>query len=626
MLAHGENDKKMNGKDNKPNINNNEVNYILKDDLKMDKNNSPCDKCLSHNGELSFIFSCSHNICIMCIFNYFISNNFKGLNYEFITLNCPKCKYGSAKFDLEVWINILDQMYSKHNKNKDNTDSNKYCNIHKNNETTKYCNQCKKYLCQLCLKNNHNKICNHTLIDKEKIPYNLPNRDMGNIDNNYKEFLQNLRKMENLFYDKIENEYILKKTKIDDLIRRLNQLLADYIIQMNIFQKNMQNIFYVINISYYNYFNIIKSEKSKDIMASNRLIDIKFINQNTLDVADLSNYFHKKLQEINNKLNTNKENNHPKIFDYELLWSQSEPKKKLILKESKENKEKSDSITKILELKKSKGLAACQINGALNIWDVIEKKVNFRFQGHKSAIWSLIETSNGYLISGSSDKTLKIWDILNRKEKCISTLKGHKGTVFCIGEIDNDKIISGSEDSTLKIWDIQKGRMQCIITFDDPNKSKINSLIILKQTNFVLTGNDDNLIKIWNINNSCGYVTNYLDGHSCTVWCIVNFLEDELLASGSSDNMIKIWDLVNLKFLYSLEGHENTISSIIILRNELLASSSWDNTCKIWNLTTRSCLYTLIGHKDIVWGIIELENGDIASCSNDKSIIIWEKQ
>ena len=158
MLAHGENDKKLNGKENKPNVNDDEVNYLLKEDLKMDKNNSPCDKCISHNGELSFIFSCSHNICIMCIFNYFISSNFKGLNYEFISINCPKCKYGAAKFDLEVWIKILDQMYSKNNKNKDNIDSNAFCNVHKNNKTTKYCNQCKKYLCQVCLKNNHNKI------------------------------------------------------------------------------------------------------------------------------------------------------------------------------------------------------------------------------------------------------------------------------------------------------------------------------------------------------------------------------------------------------------------------------------------------------------------------------------
>ncbi len=625
-----ENEKKLSETTEQINKNEEIINAIIKEELEKEKGNSKCDKCLSDNEELTFSFSCTHNICITCMFNFFISNKFKGLNLDYISLNCPQCKFGYAKFSMEIWINLLNQIYFKQNNNKDtdNTNTAHTCKIHKDEQIIKYCNKCKKYLCEICLKSNHINMHNHRLIDKEKMPYCLPYDNLTNINSKYKEFQDNLTKIENLFYDKIENEYILKKTKIEDLIRKLNLFLSDYIVQMNLFQKSMENIFYILNISYYNYyFNNANNENNKDILISNELVDVKFISKNTTDISDLINYFYKKLLELNNKIKIeqNKEKKDQNIFDYELIWSDLEPKKKIILKESKDDKEKLDSITKILELKKSEGLATCQINGVLNIWEINEKKICFRFKGHNSAIWSLMETSDGYLVSGSSDKTIKIWDCVNRKENCIATLKGHKGTIYCIAEIDNNKIISGSEDSTLKIWDIQKSKMQCVLTLNDPNKSKINSIIVLKETSFVLTGNDDNLIKIWNINDDSGFVTNYLEGHSCTVWCLVVFSDDELLASGSSDNLVKIWDLVNLKLLYSLEGHENTISSIIVLRNELLASSSWDNTCKIWNLNARNCLYTLVGHKDIVWGIIELQNGDIATCSNDKSIIIWEK-
>ena len=630
------NENKLNNKSNISNNNDIIRKYILDEDLKNQNNNNPCDKCLSHknnnnnkndNNNTTFLFSCSHNICLICMFNYFISNNFKGLDFEYITLNCPICKYGSAKFSLEVWINILNQILQKQNKNNIDINKNKYCNIHKNNEIIKYCNQCKIYLCELCLKEKHNNVYGHTIIDKNKTAF-IPYDQLINNNNEYKEFEQNLRKKENIFYEKLENEYIIKKTKIDDLIRRLNQLLNDYTIQMNIFQKNIQNIFYIINISYFNYFSNLNKDKDKNknknqnITLSNKLIDIKFISQNNIDITSISNFFYKKIQEINNN-----ENIPQKKFDYELIWSESEPKKKYVLKYNREDKEKADSIVKILELKKSEGLVSCQVNGALDVWDIFDKEIIFKFKGHKSAIWSLIETSEGLLISGSSDKTLKIWDIINREENCISTLKGHKGTIYCIAEIEKDKIISGSEDTTLKIWNINKDKMQCILTLNEPNKSKINCLISLKQTNFILTGNDDNIIKIWNISliSGNGYVNNILEGHSCTVWCLVNFSDDEFLASGSSDNTIKIWDLINLKYLYSLEGHENTISSIIVLKNGLLGSSSWDNTSKIWNLNTRSCIYNLIGHKDIVWNILELKNGNFATCSNDKTIIIWEK-
>ena len=599
--------------------------YLINTEL-LNNQNSTCDKCLSHKEELTYLFSCSHNICLIDMFTNFISNNFKGLEFDFITLDCPVCKLGSAKFGIEIWINILNHIFLQKNPyfEKKNLEINKYCNIHKKNVIIKYCPICKKDLCDLCIKNNHKGFIGHNLIDKNKMD-NLAFDYFNALGNEYKQFGEELRKIGNIFFEKIENEYIIKKTKIDDLIRRLNQLLTEYTIQMNIFQKNMQNIFYIINISYFNYFNMMKNnEKTKDVNLTNKLIDVKFIAKYNIDINDISNYFFKKAQEALNA--KDKSSYSPKIFNFELIWSDTQPKKKLILNSSKE--EKLEGITKIIELKysHSHNLVSSQVNGALDIWDLKEKDIIFRFKGHKSSIWSMIETSEGYIVTGSSDKTLKIWDPINLKENSIANLKGHKGCIYSIAQIEKNKIISGSEDATMKIWDIEKNKMQCIATYNDPNESKINSLTVLNQSNFVITGNDDNLIKIWNINPNYGFVTNVMKGHNCTVWCLLNFSEDELLASGSSDNVIRIWDLVNLKYLFSLNGHENTISSIVLLQNELMASSSWDKTCKIWNLNSRSCLYTLSGHKDIIWNVIELENGDIVTCSNDKSIIIWEKK
>jgi hypothetical protein len=80
----------------------------------------------------------------------------------------------------------------------------------------------------------------------------------------YKAFEENLRKKENIFYEKIENDYILKKIKIEELIRKLNILLNELTLKMNFFQKSMQNIFHIINISYYLYFNSLKKEQDKN--------------------------------------------------------------------------------------------------------------------------------------------------------------------------------------------------------------------------------------------------------------------------------------------------------------------------------------------------------------------------
>jgi WD40 repeat protein len=68
--------------------------------------------------------------------------------------------------------------------------------------------------------------------------------------------------------------------------------------------------------------------------------------------------------------------------------------------------------------------------------------------------------SNERLISGSSDSTIKIWNILSGE--CLKTLKGHSGPIWSIQLITNDRVISCSNDKTIKIWDLSTG--QCVGT------------------------------------------------------------------------------------------------------------------------------------------------------------------
>ena len=56
------------------------------------------------------------------------------------------------------------------------------------------------------------------------------------------------------------------------------------------------------------------------------------------------------------------------------------------------------------------------------------------------------------VVSGSSDKTLKIWDTTSGDE--VLTLRGHDSRVACVAfSPDGTRIVSGSYDNTLKVWD-----------------------------------------------------------------------------------------------------------------------------------------------------------------------------
>ncbi len=83
-----------------------------------------------------------------------------------------------------------------------------------------------------------------------------------------------------------------------------------------------------------------KIENKNKIILNDKLLDIKFISQNTIDLNDLSIYFNKKLNSFDSAINLsdskdnidNIESDISKIFNYELIWSESPPKKKIYIK------------------------------------------------------------------------------------------------------------------------------------------------------------------------------------------------------------------------------------------------------------------------------------------------------
>ena len=73
-------------------------------------------------------------------------------------------------------------------------------------------------------------------------------------------------------------------------------------------------------------------------------------------------------------------------------------------------------------------------------------------KGHIYEVWSVAYSPDGTkIISGSEDKTIKIWDA--NTGECLQTLEGHLDIILSVAySPDGTKIISGSSDKTIKIW------------------------------------------------------------------------------------------------------------------------------------------------------------------------------
>ena len=86
---------------------------------------------------------------------------------------------------------------------------------------------------------------------------------------------------------------------------------------------------------------------------------------------------------------------------------------------------------------------------------------------------------NNKLASGSSDKTLKIWEI--ESGECLKTLLGHTAEVYALQYFGNNQLASGSLDTTIKIWDLETGA--CLKTLEHGDTSDVYSILVLSNNN-----------------------------------------------------------------------------------------------------------------------------------------------
>ncbi|KAK9059158.1 hypothetical protein SSX86_021777 [Deinandra increscens subsp. villosa] len=92
----------------------------------------------------------------------------------------------------------------------------------------------------------------------------------------------------------------------------------------------------------------------------------------------------------------------------------------------------------------------------------------------------------GYLFSGYSNGSIKVWDIKGQTTTLIADTKEHKKAVTCFALLEpGNYLLSGSTDKTIRIWQMFKRKMECIEVIT--TKESIQSLETCGEMIFAVT-------------------------------------------------------------------------------------------------------------------------------------------
>ena len=233
--------------------------------------------------------------------------------------------------------------------------------------------------------------------------------------------------------------------------------------------------------------------------------------------------------------------------------------------------------------------------------------------GHTDWVKSLTFSPDGMLlISGSYDKTVKLWDI--QAGGTVKTFHGHTDSV-CSVSISSDcaTIASGSLDQAIRLWDVGSG--ECCGVTDGLNGSVNTVSFSPLDPQLLLSTSGDHTVRRWDANgHQAGptyggdHVVFSLDGTHFISWggrvatvrdsdsgvvaaelqapggdfrCCCFSPSNEYVAGGV-DRTIYVWNITRSDphLVEIFLGHADAITSLIF--SPFLISASEDNTVKFW--------------------------------------------
>ncbi|KDR14862.1 hypothetical protein L798_11403, partial [Zootermopsis nevadensis] len=232
--------------------------------------------------------------------------------------------------------------------------------------------------------------------------------------------------------------------------------------------------------------------------------------------------------------------------------------------------------------------------------------------GHNLDVRSVTATHEGYIVSGSRDKSAKIWkpNGINTGYCEVQTLIGHSNFVVCVCVLPPHDgqplglILTGSNDHCICAFAPDSSKPLYVL---EGHTNAVCSLSAGSNEKTVLSSSWDATACVWNLDGSTNPSIT-LSGHHGAVWSVIQ------LPSG---------DIIQR----TLTGHTDCVRGLAVTSANEFLSCANDATVRHWNATMGACLSTFYGHSNYIYSISVFPGAGVNSfvtSGEDRTVRIWK--
>ncbi|KAH7918575.1 WD40 repeat-like protein [Leucogyrophana mollusca] len=254
-------------------------------------------------------------------------------------------------------------------------------------------------------------------------------------------------------------------------------------------------------------------------------------------------------------------------------------------------------------------------------------KVTTVFKGHTDSVMSVAHFPDGrHIASGSSDKTIRIWNIESGKQQ--GEASQHHSAVKAIAMAPDGGKIAGRVVGGLIVWDVVRQKRLREVETDSNSEQSAYALMVAFSPDgrcIATASSASNSIQLWDVDT--GSPVREIEQHVDRVWCLSFSPDGARIATRSAEGSFQVLDISTGKTVVGpAYSHNGVVNSLVYSPNgRLLITASDDSTIRAWNTATgREVGRPMLVPRSLIQCIaISADGKRIASASSDPRVRLW---